>query len=131
MNLNISSLGKFIWKSQAVAGFGVSESLIYGVRDINKVKLILLQYLIVSHYFVKSFQYQQVRNKWANWMMIRDVKRRRLSAEHFLDRTRVNALRKNDILPVEIREVADAEIKNFALNAHPMRINNRCVITSR
>lgn len=64
-------------------------------------------------------------------MMIRDVKRRRLSAEHFLDRTRVNALRKNDILPVEIREVADKEIKKFELNANPMRINNRCVITSR
>ncbi|NP_001093268.1 28S ribosomal protein S14, mitochondrial [Bombyx mandarina] len=97
MNLNISILGKFILKSQSIAGVG----------------------------------YQQVRNKWANWLMIRDVKRRRLSAENFLERTRVNALRKNDILPVEIREIADKQINQFEWNATPMRINNRCVITSR
>lgn len=76
-------------------------------------------------------QYQQVRNKWANWLMIRDVKRRRMSAENFLERTRINAMRKNDILPVEIRELADKDINKFELNATPMRINNRCVITSR
>lgn len=63
--------------------------------------------------------------------MIRDVKRRRMSAEKFLERTRVNAMRKNDILPVEIRELADKEINKFELNAFPMRINNRCVVTSR
>ncbi|KAG6447991.1 hypothetical protein O3G_MSEX005273 [Manduca sexta] len=97
MNLNISSLGKYVWKSQNLAGYG----------------------------------YQQVRNKWVNWMMVRDVKRRRMSAENFLERTRVNALRKNDVLPVEIREIADKEIAKFELNTQPMRINNRCVITSR
>ncbi|KAI8433896.1 hypothetical protein MSG28_015823 [Choristoneura fumiferana] len=93
MNLNISSLGRFVWKSQAIAGCN----------------------------------YQQVRNKWANWMMIRDVKRRRLNAEHFLERTRINALRKNDVLPVEIREMADKDVNKFDLNACPLRINNRCV----
>ncbi|XP_053600908.1 small ribosomal subunit protein uS14m [Plodia interpunctella] len=97
MNSNISTLTKFVWKSQSIAGFG----------------------------------YQQVRNKWANWMMIRDVKRRRMSAENFLERTRVNALRKNDVLPVEIRELADKDINKFEMNAIPMRINNRCVVTSR
>ncbi|KAM3958284.1 mitochondrial ribosomal protein S14 [Aphomia sociella] len=97
MNLNISNLAGFVWKSQTVAGFG----------------------------------YQQVRNKWANWLMIRDVKRRRMSAENYLERTRINAMRKNDILPVEIRELADKDINKFELNATPMRINNRCVVTSR
>lgn len=63
--------------------------------------------------------------------MIRDVKRRRMSAENYLERTRINALRKNDILPVEIRELADAEINKFELNATPLRINNRCALTSR
>ncbi|XP_028174775.1 small ribosomal subunit protein uS14m [Ostrinia nubilalis] len=97
MNLNVSNLGKFVWKSQAVAGIG----------------------------------YQQVRNKWANCLMIRDVKRRRMSAEHFLERTRINAMRKNDVLPAEIREMADKDINKFEMNAIPLRINNRCVITSR
>ncbi|KAI8430252.1 hypothetical protein MSG28_000586 [Choristoneura fumiferana] len=78
-----------------------------------------------------KIKYQQVRNKWANWMMIRDVKRRRLNAEHFLERTRINALRKNDVLPVEIREMADKDVNKFDLNACPLRINNRCVVTSR
>lgn len=63
--------------------------------------------------------------------MIRDVKRRRMSAENYLERTRINAMRKNDVLPVEIREMADKDINKFEMNAIPMRINNRCVITSR
>lgn len=63
--------------------------------------------------------------------MIRDVKRRRLSAENYLERTRINAMRKNDVLPVEIRELADTDINKFEMNAIPMRINNRCVVTSR
>lgn len=63
--------------------------------------------------------------------MIRDVKRRRMSAEVFLERTRINAMRKNDILPVEIRELADKDINKYELNCVPLRINNRCVITSR
>lgn len=54
-----------------------------------------------------------------------------MSAENFLERSRINALRKNDVLPIEIRELADKEINKFELNATPMRINNRCVITSR
>lgn len=54
-----------------------------------------------------------------------------MSAENFLERTRINALRKNDVLPLEIREIADKEINKFALNATPLRINNRCVVTSR
>ncbi|KPJ17778.1 28S ribosomal protein S14, mitochondrial [Papilio machaon] len=97
MNLNITNVGKFVWKSQSVPGYG----------------------------------FQQVRNKWANWLMIRDVKRRRMSAENFLERTRINAMRRNDVLPVEIRELADKDINKFEMNAIPLRINNRCVITSR
>ncbi|KAI5642364.1 ribosomal protein s14p/S29e domain-containing protein [Phthorimaea operculella] len=97
MNLNISSLGKFVWKTQSTVGFGL----------------------------------QQVRTKYANKWMIRDVKRRRMAAEHFLERTRINAMRKNDILPVEIRELADKDINKFEMNAIPLRINNRCAVTSR
>ncbi|CAG9782747.1 unnamed protein product [Diatraea saccharalis] len=78
-----------------------------------------------------GYGYQQVRNKWANWLMIRDVKRRRMSAENFLERTRINAMRRNDVLPVEIRELADKDINKFEMNAIPLRINNRCAVTSR
>lgn len=54
-----------------------------------------------------------------------------MSAENYLERTRINAMRKNDILPVEIRELADKDINKFEMNAIPLRINDRCVITSR
>lgn len=54
-----------------------------------------------------------------------------MSAENFLERTRINAMRRNDVLPVEIRELADKDINKFEMNAIPLRINNRCVITSR
>lgn len=63
--------------------------------------------------------------------MIRDVKRRRMSAENFLERTRINAMRKNDVLPVEIRELADKDVNKFEMNCIPLRINNRCAVTSR
>ncbi|XP_059049369.1 small ribosomal subunit protein uS14m [Achroia grisella] len=90
----------------------------------------LANFILKSH-SVPGFGYQQVRNKWANWLMIRDVKRRRMSADNYLERTRINALRKNDVLPVEIRELADKDINKFEMNAIPLRINNRCVVTSR
>ncbi|XP_022122931.1 28S ribosomal protein S14, mitochondrial [Pieris rapae] len=80
---------------------------------------------------VPGFGFQQLRNKWANRWMIRDVKRRRLNAEHFLERTRINAMRRNTVLPTEIREIADKEINKFELNATPSHINNRCAVTSR
>lgn len=63
--------------------------------------------------------------------MIRDVKRRKLATELAPMRLRVNSLRRNDILPPELREIADQEIAAFPLNSTPLRINNRCVITSR
>lgn len=63
--------------------------------------------------------------------MIRDVKRRRMNAEHYNDRLRINSLRKTNIIPLELRDIADAEIAAFPLNSTGMHINNRCAITSR
>ncbi|XP_073828512.1 mitochondrial ribosomal protein S14 [Musca autumnalis] len=75
--------------------------------------------------------FQQVRNKWADWKMIRDVKRRKCVTEHAKERLRVNALRKNDILPVELREIADAEIAAFPRDSCLVRVRERCALTSR
>ncbi|XP_068904488.1 small ribosomal subunit protein uS14m [Tenebrio molitor] len=92
---------------------------------------------LVSNLFTHSFSVfqnqnlQQIRTKWVNRWMIRDVKRRKLATELAPMRLRVNSLRRNDILPPELREIADQEIAAFPLNSTPLRINNRCVITSR
>jgi small subunit ribosomal protein S14 len=48
-------------------------------------------------------QGQQIRNKYADWRMIKDVKRRKTLKEFGAERMRINSLRKNDILPQELR----------------------------
>nr|ACH56945.1 mitochondrial 28S ribosomal protein S14 [Simulium vittatum] len=90
-----------------------------------------LQSAVIKSYQVGGFGFQQIRNKWADWRMIKDVKRRRCVAEHAKDRLRVNSLRKNDILPIEIREIADAEIAAFPRDSSLVRVRERCALTSR
>ena len=50
-----------------------------------------------------SCQYNQIRTRYVDWRMIRDVKRRRMVKEYAPMRIRVNSLRKNTVLPAEIR----------------------------
>lgn len=63
--------------------------------------------------------------------MIRDVKRRKCVTEHAKDRLRVNSLRKNDILPIGLREIVDQEIAAFPRDSSLVRCRERCAITSR
>ncbi|MEE6496008.1 hypothetical protein FKM82_002204 [Ascaphus truei] len=73
----------------------------------------------------------QVRSYYVNWRMLRDVKRRKMAFEYADERLRINALRKNTILPKELQEVADKEIAALPRDSCPVRIRNRCVMTSR
>ncbi|XP_071421472.1 small ribosomal subunit protein uS14m [Pithys albifrons albifrons] len=73
----------------------------------------------------------QVRSYYVDWRMLRDVKRRRLAYEYADLRLRINAIRKNTILPKELQEVADKEIAALPRDSCPSRIHNRCVLTSR
>ncbi|XP_040466672.1 28S ribosomal protein S14, mitochondrial isoform X1 [Falco naumanni] len=73
----------------------------------------------------------QVRSYYVDWRMLRDVKRRKLAYEYADERLRINAIRKNTILPKELQEVADKEIANLPRDSCPVRIRNRCVLTSR
>lgn len=83
---------------------------------------------IFSRFF---FQFQQVRHKWVNRWMIRDVKRRKTVVEFAPTRLRINSLRKNDILPSELKELADAEITALPRDSILSHLTKRCVITSR
>nr|XP_019558914.2 28S ribosomal protein S14, mitochondrial-like [Aedes albopictus] len=85
----------------------------------------------VSGQNLASYGFQQVRNKWTDWRMIKDVKRRKCVVEHAKDRLRVNSLRKNTILPVELREMASAEIHAFPRDTSLVRVRERCAVTSR
>lgn len=42
---------------------------------------------------------EQVRSYYVDWRMLRDVKRRQMAFEYADERLRINALRKNNILP--------------------------------
>uniref|UniRef100_A0A170XFC1 28s ribosomal protein mitochondrial n=1 Tax=Triatoma infestans TaxID=30076 RepID=A0A170XFC1_TRIIF len=70
-------------------------------------------------------------NHWTDWRMAKDVRKRKTLSEFAVSKLRVNALRKNDILPKEIREIADKEISEFPRDAVGIRIRSRCAITSR
>ncbi|KAJ8274343.1 hypothetical protein COCON_G00089680 [Conger conger] len=74
---------------------------------------------------------EQARGYYVNWRMLRDVKRRQMAFEYADERLRINALRKNTLLPKELQEVADKEIAALPRDSCPVRIRNRCVMTSR
>jgi len=78
-----------------------------------------------------SCQSIQTRGRYLCWKMLRDVKRRRLVKQHYVERLRINALRRNTILPREIYEIADAQIKAFPIDSNRSRIHDRCMLTSR
>lgn len=78
-----------------------------------------------------QFQVQPFRMKWANHHMAKDNRKRQTIRTQHIDRLRVNALRKNDILPQELREIADAEIHALPRDSSITRIVHRCAITSR
>ncbi|KAL0966054.1 hypothetical protein UPYG_G00290220 [Umbra pygmaea] len=74
---------------------------------------------------------EQVREYYVDWRMLRDVKRRQMAFDYADERLRINALRKNTVLPKELQELADKEIAALPRDSCPVRIRNRCVMTSR
>nr|XP_061795535.1 small ribosomal subunit protein uS14m-like [Nerophis lumbriciformis] len=74
---------------------------------------------------------EQVRAYYVDWRMLRDVKRRKMAFDYADERLRINSLRKNTILPKELQEMADKEIAALPRDSCPVRIRNRCVMTSR
>jgi len=61
----------------------------------------------------------------------RDWQRRRIFEQHAEQRLRINAVRKADILPAEIRRLADQEIHSVPKDSGVTRINRRCTVTGR
>ncbi|XP_009990131.1 PREDICTED: 28S ribosomal protein S14, mitochondrial, partial [Tauraco erythrolophus] len=60
---------------------------------------------------------RQARSYYVDWRMLRDVKRRKMAYEYADERLRI--------------EVADKEIADLPRDSCPVRIRNRCVLTSR
>lgn len=63
--------------------------------------------------------------------MLKDYNRRQTCVKYADERLRLNAIRKNTILPIEIREEADALIHALPRDSVPNRVTPRCAFTSR
>nr|CAG4648439.1 EOG090X0MNX [Moina brachiata]SVE93416.1 EOG090X0MNX [Moina brachiata] len=74
---------------------------------------------------------QPVRHNWADWRMMKDVKRRNLLVKHGAERLRLKAIKKNDLLPQEILEIGFKQMDALPRDSSIIRIRNRCAVTSR
>ena len=61
----------------------------------------------------------------------RDVLKRRILKQHAEERLLINTIRKADILPKDIRRIADQEIHTVPRDSAITRVNRRCAITGR
>ncbi|XP_078033038.1 mitochondrial ribosomal protein S14 isoform X2 [Augochlora pura] len=90
-----------------------------------------------ANVFVKSINssvggFQQIRNGYIGRWMVRDIKRRKLAEKHATERLRLVVLKRNDILPPEIRELAGKQIDETIPRQTALRqLTPRCVLTSR
>ncbi|XP_058803310.1 small ribosomal subunit protein uS14m [Phymastichus coffea] len=75
--------------------------------------------------------FQQVRNKWTQWKTLRDMKRRKLAKDYAEERLRLVSMKRNDILPVEIRDLASKGFDNIPRQSALRQLRMRCVVTSR
>lgn len=69
--------------------------------------------------------------KWANARMLKDYRKRQTVKNENITRLRINALRKNNVLPHELQEIADAEIHALPRDSSMVRLVNRCAVTGR
>lgn len=63
--------------------------------------------------------------------MKKDHRKRQTVKNEHVYRLRINALRKNKVLPKELQDIADQEIHALNRDSSIVRIVNRCVVTSR
>ena len=66
-----------------------------------------------------------------NWQMQKDARKRALCVLHGPLRTRLNCLRYNGFLPLELKQLADQEICWLPKQSNRDGIKNRCIYTSR
>ncbi|TRY75223.1 hypothetical protein TCAL_01318 [Tigriopus californicus] len=75
--------------------------------------------------------YKVRSHSFPNNITLRDHQRRRIFAQHAEKRNLINCIRKADLLPREIRKVADNEIQGVPRDSSITRLNRRCTLTGR
>ena len=66
-----------------------------------------------------------------DWRMQRDARKRALCVLHGPLRARLNCLRHNGFLPLEMKQLADQEISCLPKQSDYASCNNRCILTGR
>ncbi|KAK6633306.1 hypothetical protein RUM44_003907 [Polyplax serrata] len=79
----------------------------------------------------RSMQINQVRHKFADSRMVKDYRKRLEVKKYGKERLRINALRKNKILPPELQALADEEIASLPRQSSMVQLVKRCALTSR
>ncbi|VDD83284.1 unnamed protein product [Mesocestoides corti] len=77
------------------------------------------------------FRNRRIRHGFQDAIMVRDYKRRMVAAHFAPLRVRLNAIRKNTLLPKDIRDTASVQIHSLPRDSCFTRIMTRCVVTSR
>lgn len=79
-----------------------------------------------------TLEFQQVRHQYGNRWMKRDDKRRQLAKKYAQERLCMVALKRNDILPNEIRtEISESFDKLIPRQTALRQLTARCIITGR
>jgi len=68
--------------------------------------------------------YQQIRNKWPDFRMKKDARKRNTLKEYGVYKLRYNALRKNNIIPLEIQVIKNEKITEIYIFGAPLNLMN-------
>uniref|UniRef100_A0A672KAA7 Mitochondrial ribosomal protein S14 n=1 Tax=Sinocyclocheilus grahami TaxID=75366 RepID=A0A672KAA7_SINGR len=69
---------------------------------------------------------EQVRSYYVDWRMVRDVKRRQMAFEYADTRLRINAIRKNTVLPKEL-QVCSKSCSFHSTEVYIFRLFSMCM----
>jgi len=75
--------------------------------------------------------YKYRHHHYANNITLRDVQRRRIFTKFQYQRARLMDLRRNDVLPPEVQQIARNDVEKMPLDSSIARPNKRCVVTGR
>ncbi|KAJ8020829.1 28S ribosomal protein S14, mitochondrial [Holothuria leucospilota] len=87
--------------------------------------------LFLSRNLILRVLFIPERTRYTNWRMRRDAIRRQMVKDLAVERIRLNCIRKNTVLPDELRQIADVEIAAQPRDSNYIRVRDRCAITSR
>ncbi|XP_033360337.1 28S ribosomal protein S14, mitochondrial [Bombus vosnesenskii] len=93
--------------------------------------LLLCSNFLSSSTKFAACEFQQIRKYIGRWM-IRDIKRRKMAKDYAEERLRLLAMKRNTILPLEIREEINQQFDKIIPRQTALRqLTTRCVLTSR